>query len=82
MSNVYLVREHTLQDIPAVLREIADQVEKGEFGKATGCVVVLDSDGLEVFYAGTGEAAPNAHLLLHAGATKMMNAVMAGKVLP
>lgn len=77
---LHVIREHTLQDIPAVLRNIADQIGAGDFGTATGCVVVLDADALSVFYAGTGEAAPNAHLLLHAGAAKMMHAVMAGKV--
>jgi hypothetical protein len=77
---LHVIREHTLQDIPAVLRSIAAQLANGDFGQVGGAVVVLDGIGLEVFYAGTGEAAPNAHLLLHAGAAKMMHAVMAGKV--
>lgn len=80
MSNVHVIRDHTLHDIPAVLRAIADQVEAGEFGEALGCAVVLDALALQVFYAGTGEAAPNTHLLLHAGAAKMMHAVMEGKL--
>ena len=77
---LHVIREHTLQDIPAVLRSIAAQLDNGDFGQVGGAVVVLDGIGLEVFYAGTGEAAPNAHLLLHAGAAKMMHAVMAGRV--
>lgn len=77
--NLHVIRGHTLQDIPAELRAIADQVERGDLGEVSGCVVVLDGVGLDLFYAGTGEAAPNAHLLLHAGAAKMMRAVMEAK---
>lgn len=79
MSNVHVLYETNLLDVPATLRNIADGIEAGEFGTANGCVVVLDAAGLEVFYAGTGEAAPNAHLLLHAGAAKMLAAVLDAK---
>jgi hypothetical protein len=41
---------------------------------------VLDADKLDVFYMGSGEAAPNCALLLQAGIAKMMAAVMAGKL--
>lgn len=80
MTNLHVIREHTLQDIPAVLREIADSVEAGNFGKPVGCVVVLDAEALNVFYTGSGEAGPNAYILLHAGAAKMMQGVMAEKL--
>ena len=78
-ASVHLLRESNLLDVPGTLRRIADSIEAGEYGVVGGATVVLDGDGLEVFYAGTGEAAPNAHLLLHAGAAKMMRAVMDGK---
>lgn len=74
--NIVVLRETNLQDIPSTLRNIADSIEDGEYGEAAGCVVVLDADQLEVFYTGTGEAAPNAHLLLHAGAGKMVQRVL------
>lgn len=80
MSNLVVLRETNLQDIPATLRSIADEIEAGDHGKAHGCVVVLDAHGLDVFYMGGGEAAPNTHLLLGAGMAKMQQAVMAGKV--
>lgn len=76
MTNLVLLRETNLLDIPATLRNIAADIEAGEFGKAQGCAVVLDADGLEVFYCGTGEAGPNAHLLFSAGAAKMVARVL------
>lgn len=76
MSNLHILRETNILNIPATLREIADSIEKGEWGEVKGCVVVADGEELNVSYAGSGEAAPNAHLLLHAGAAKMMHAVM------
>lgn len=79
-AKLHVIREHTLRDIPATLRAIADELESGAYGEASGCAVVLDAEQLEVFYAGSGEAAPNTHLLLHAGAAKMMKAVMDAKV--
>ena len=80
MSNIHLLRDTTLRDIPATLRALADEVEGGKFGKAESCVVVIDAEyALEVSFCGSGEAAPNAHLLLHAGAAKMMHAVISEK---
>ncbi|WP_434033714.1 hypothetical protein [Cupriavidus sp. a3] len=79
MSNLRLLRETSLLDVPSVLRNLADAMERGEHDQVNGCVVVWDADTLEVSYAGTGEAAPNAHLLLHAGAAKMMARVIEGK---
>lgn len=79
MSNIRLLRETSLRDIPATLRNIADSIEAGEYGQAHGCAVVLDADLTEVFYTGTGEAGPNAHLLLSVGAAKMVQAVLDAK---
>lgn len=76
MTKLVVMRETNLQNIPATLRNIADSIEAGEFGEARCCAVVLDAERLHVFYAGTGEAAPNTHMLLHAGMAKMMKAVM------
>lgn len=81
MSNLHVICDTNLLDVPAVLRNLAAAMEKGDFGTVNGCVVVWDSEeGLDVSYCGTGEAAPNAHLLLHAGAAKMMQAVMGAKL--
>lgn len=79
MSNLVLLRKTNLLDVPATLRSIADSIEAGEHGTPNCAVLVLDAEGLDVFYMGTGEAAPNAHLLLHAGAAKMLQAVLDAK---
>lgn len=82
MSNLHLLRETNLLDIPATLRQIARAIEDGKHGAAVGCAVVLNAgdieDGVSVFFAGTGEAGPHAHLLLCAGAAKMMRGVLEG----
>lgn len=80
MSNLVLMRETNLLDVPATLRNIAAAIEAGSHGNPLGCVVVLDADALDVFYCGSGEAGPNAHLLLHAGAAKMLHGVLGSKV--
>jgi hypothetical protein len=81
MSNLHLLRETNLLDVPATLRNLADDIASGKYGTVNGAVIVWDSEeGLDVSYCGSGEAGPNAHLLLHAGASKMMQAVMDGKV--
>lgn len=78
-ASVHLLRDSNLLDVPGTLRRIADSIEAGEYGEVGGATLVVDGDYLEVFYAGTGEAAPNAHLLLHAGAAKMLKAVLDAK---
>lgn len=79
MAELHVLRETSLLDVAATLRNIASAIEAGDYGTASGCAVVLDADGLEVFYMGTGEAGPNAHLLLHAGAAKMLQGVLDAK---
>lgn len=78
-AELVVLRETNVLDVPATLRKIADGIEAGEFGEAVACTVVLDAHSLEVFYMGSGEAGPNAHLLLHAGAAKMLQRVLDGK---
>ena len=78
-ATLHVIRESTLLDVPATLRNIADAIERGEAGEVRGAVVVVDGAQVQVHYAGTGEPAPNAHLPLHAGAAKMMKVVMEAK---
>lgn len=79
-AQLVVLRETNLQDIPATLRNIAAAIEAGEYGDPLGCAIVLDADKLEVFYTGSGEASPNAYLLLGAGMAKMLNAVLSEKL--
>ena len=75
-ASLLVMRETNLLDVPATLRNIADCIEAGDYGKANGCAVVLDADTLETFYMGSGEAGPNAHLLFSVGAAKMVARVL------
>lgn len=75
MADLHVIRTHTLRDIPAVLRALADDIEQSEDGTG-GCVIVWEQGSeLHVSYCGDGEAVPNAHFLLHCGAAKMMHRV-------
>ena len=68
-------------DIPAVLRQLAADIEAGQIGPLLGCAVVLDlvnpvmSSRVMVSYAGNGDAVPSAHLLMHKGMTKMVGSL-------
>lgn len=54
----------SLVDLPAKLRQLADDVEKGEYGEARTCIVVLDAATLEVFGFGAEADGTVAHYLL------------------
>lgn len=77
-AKLHVLRETNLLDIPAMLRVLADDIEKGEYGHVHGCAFVLDADPVRPFYWGSGEAGPNGFLLLHAGAAKVMATVLEG----
>lgn len=65
MSNLKVVEFPitTLADVATKLRELAEEVERGDYGVARECVVVLAADKLEVF--GFGEVDGTiAHYLL------------------
>lgn len=78
-AELHVMRQTNLQDVPATLRNIAEGIENGEYGEVLGCVVVLDAKELGVHYMGTGEAAPNTALLLHAAIGKMVAGVLEAK---
>ena len=62
-------------DIPAVLRQLARDIENAEIDVVRNCVVAMDgSNGVNVVYCGYGEAGPSAHLLLHKGMQKIAGA--------
>lgn len=73
-ADLHILRASRPASIPTTLRRIADEVEAGTYGPSSSCAVVLDSRRLRVFYAGEGESAPNAVMLLVAGANKVTGA--------
>jgi hypothetical protein len=50
------------------LRNLADQIEAGDFGEVTSCGVVIFGDTMDVFGSGTDSAAPTIALLFNAAA--------------
>jgi hypothetical protein len=79
MAELHVLRETSLLDIPATLRRWADDIEAGEHGNVSGCVIVLDADKLAVGYMGSGEAAPNTCLLMNAAIAFMIAPVLEAK---
>lgn len=79
MAYLYELPKSNVRDIPAVLRRWADDLEAGDHGNATGMVLVIDADEICVSYAGEGEAAPNAMLLLQVGIGTLVQAVLDAK---
>lgn len=53
---VIKLREVSLQDIPAMLRRLADNIEFGEYGEVRAAAVVLDAPQMPVFGYGCADA--------------------------
>lgn len=78
MADLHVVREHTVRDIPAVLRVWADAIEAGRHGNVSGCVLVLDADDFAVAFAGTApQPGANTVLLLATAQAKIINGTLA-----
>ena len=72
MSTLNIVEfpNYSLQDIPNMLRNIAQEIEEDGFGSVTGAVLVLNNYNLEIF--GLGEAdSMVAHYLLACAQRKL-----------
>lgn len=59
-----------LQNIPELLRNIADAIERGEYGDVGDGALVLDGDAIEVFGLGNADGTV-AHYLLARGQRKL-----------
>lgn len=68
-----------LRDIPGTLRNLADQIEQGEFGSVDALAWTLDSDrGYALGMIG-GDTPSDAHLLFTVAAAAMVQAVIEQK---
>lgn len=70
LASVATLYTHTVRDVPAVLRAIADQIEEGAYGDARQAAVVLLGDQLDVFGAGDCDST-DVHYLLSCGVSIM-----------
>lgn len=72
---VVQMREHTLRDVPAQLRALADRVEAGEHGQVGTCAVSILGDTLEVYAWGDESSGPAAALVFQAAIQRLANTI-------
>lgn len=71
MTNVVPIPRTPLDDIPAMLRRLADDIESDAYGEVHGAAIVLEAVGMPVF--GYGRADPqNASELFACAHQKMV----------
>ena len=81
LAPVLVMRETNLRDVPGALRCLADSIEAGNFGDVVALAWVLEGDNVDVGFCGTTPTfrGAEAHLLLHAGAHRLVSNALAGK---
>lgn len=52
-----------LQDVPAMFRKLADDIEAGEYGEVREAVAVVSGEALEVFGFGTADGTVTHYML-------------------
>lgn len=70
-AKLSVIQETSLCDVPAKLRELADEIEQGVYGNVGCCAVALLGDEFTIFGFGEDSRAPSAHCLFHAAAVKL-----------
>lgn len=75
LAEVVTLYESNHRDPVATLREIADEIERGDYGSVGSAGLVILGDTMEVFGMGEDAEAPSVALLLHAGFMRMSRAV-------
>jgi hypothetical protein len=76
---VVTMREHSLRDVPAQLRLLADAIEGGKYGPVGCCGVAILGDTFECFGYGDGVTedgiGPSVATLFEAGVQRITKAV-------
>lgn len=70
-DNVVSLYPSNFRDVPATLRQIADQIEKGQFGEVGSTAVVILRDTMDVFGLGEDSEPCAIGMLLHAAFQRM-----------
>lgn len=72
VAEVITLRTHTLKDVPSVLREIAGQIESGDFGVIESvALVAVSAEDVDVCLCGKASSPGDAHMILHAGMIRL-----------
>ena len=67
---------HTsLHDVPAKLRQLADDIENGIYGPVGSCGVAVFGDTLEIFGFGQDSSGPTINLLFQAAVTRFASEI-------
>lgn len=75
MADIVRLVETNTRDPVLTLRQIADEIEAGDFGPV-GCVaIVVMGNQIEVIGAGEDYTPPSIGMLLYAGFFKLLNAL-------
>lgn len=75
LSKVETLNQTNRRDIPATLRVIADQIERGDNGVVDSVTLVVKGKILDICHLGEGNS-DKAHLLLCLGQRKLESMVM------
>ncbi len=69
-AKLYALPSPGLRDIPAILRNIASEMEAGKYGQVDSAALVVSGDAIEIFGLGTADAV-TAHFLFSLGARQI-----------
>lgn len=80
LAEVVTLYESNSRDLVAKMRNMADQIEAGEWGDVRDAAFVIyrtgeEGSGIDVFGWGVDQDAATTHLLLSAGALRLAKAV-------
>lgn len=67
LSEVTTLYESNMRQVPEMLRALAQQIERGDYGEIGCCAIAMLGDKLTTHSFGPDSTAPSAALLLHAG---------------
>lgn len=70
MGTVHAISSADLPDVAKMLRNLAECIEKGDYGRVSGAALVLDAETIDVFGFGQADA-PATHYLLGLGQHKL-----------
>lgn len=74
-AKLHVIERPSLENVPAMLRRIADKIEAGEYGDITEAVLVTNGAEIDVFGLGNADGTV-AHYLLCAAAQKMLGPML------
>jgi hypothetical protein len=72
---VVTMRDHSLREVSAMLRQTAENIDAGQYGEIGTCAMVLFGDKINVFGFGPDASGPTVHIVLCAGAAELQQSL-------